>query len=117
MTARNQVDLIFKYRVADEARFAESQELIYPRTEADEPYLIEYQVFRQPDGVHLQHERYFDEDSIWRHLEVTAAGQQAWNEATELIEVNVIGPVGEKFREAFAGPAVFFYDRVREVVR
>lgn len=119
MTAPAQIDLLFTYRVkpGEEDRFAASQRAIYPVTERDEPYVIEYELFQREDGSYLQHERYFDEAAIDRHLERTADGQALWNAAVDLLEVFVIGPVSQAFIDRVGGPHVHLLTRISEVRR
>lgn len=119
MTAPAQVDLLFTYRVkpGEEERFAASQRSIYPITEGEEPYVLEYELFQREDGSYLQHERYFDEAAIQRHLDATAEGQALWNAAVDLDEVFVIGPVSQDFVDRVGGPHLHVLTRVSEVQR
>lgn len=95
------VDALFAYRVTDEARFAEYTAKVFPLTEADEPYVLGYEIFRGDDGTFYQHERYADEAAIWKHMEVTAACQADFAASTEMISVTMLGDLSDKFRETF----------------
>lgn len=95
------IDALFSYRVTDEARFQQYVDKVFPVTEADEPYVLSYEIFRGSDGTYYQHELYADEDAIWKHMEVTAAGQQDFAASTEMISVTMLGDLSDKFRESF----------------
>ena len=122
VVSTERVDLIFTYRVKNgmEERFEDYLAAVPRITEADEPYVLEYELFRRRDGSFLQHERYENETAIWKHLEVTADGQTAWGEATELLSLTVIGELSDRYWEQFDGwdgPDPVSYARFREVVR
>lgn len=119
MSTATQVDLYFTYRVKDghQARFDHYLELVPPVTEEKEPYVLEYEIFRQTDGSYLQHERYADEAAMIRHLQVTAEGQSAWAEATELLQLMAVGQLSEQYWNSYGGPKMAAYQRFREVAR
>lgn len=113
----DRVDLIFRYRVTDQARFDEYPAKVVPVTEAHEPYVLEYHLFRRDDGTMLQHERYENEAAVRRHMAVTAEGQADWAAATELLDLMAIGELSPAFWDDFDGPAVSKWSRFREAAR
>ena len=118
-TSTTQIDLLFRYRVKEggESRFQEYLEKVPPLTEAEEPYVLEYEIFVQEDGIYLQHERYVDEEAINKHLTVTAEGQAAWGEATELLEISFLGDLSREFWERWKTPTATRYTRFRSITR
>jgi quinol monooxygenase YgiN len=114
-----QVDLIFRYRVKDgeQERFEQYLEKVLPVTESQEPYVLEYHIFRQEDGTFLQHERYADEAAIYRHMQVTAEGQADWAAAADLLDLMAVGELSQGFWDAFDSPVVSKYRRFREASR
>ncbi|WP_249998602.1 antibiotic biosynthesis monooxygenase [Actinoplanes sp. M2I2] len=114
-----QVDLIFRYRIKDgeQDRFEQYLDKVVGVTEAEEPYVLEYHIYMQADGTVLQHERYADEDAIYRHLHVTAEGQADWAAATELLDIMVVGRLSQAFWDAYDSPVVSRYRRFREIAR
>lgn len=66
--------------------------------ESQEPYVLEYELFRDPDGTYLQHERYENGASIAEPLRVTAEGQADWGEAAELFEGRFVGALSAEVR-------------------
>ena len=119
MSPPNQIDTIFRYSIkpGQEARFQASLDKVLPFTEAEEPYVLEYSLFRQADGSYLQHERYENEEAVARHLERTAEGQADFHASTELIIVMVTGELTMGFWKEFEGPNFINYSRFREVAR
>ncbi|MEV7388690.1 MULTISPECIES: antibiotic biosynthesis monooxygenase [unclassified Streptomyces] len=104
-------DLVFRFHLKPgmEERYEKATTYILERTQ-EEPYVLEYSIHRSADGAsYTQHERYADEEAMWRHLEVTQQGQAEWAEATQVEEVNVLGEPSERFWDTFGGngPRVF----------
>ncbi len=54
---------------------------------------------------------------MMRHLQVTAEGQTAWAEATELLQLMAVGELSEQYWKAYGGPKMAGYQRFREVTR
>src|SRR5262249_13536219 len=102
----HQVDLVFRFRVkpGKEDVYQQAIDHILPVTEQHEPDVLAYDIFRDDEGVYAQHEQYVDEDAMFRHLELTAPGQQDWAESTEVLDVLVLGAVTERFWSQFGGP-------------
>ena len=113
----DRVDLIFRYRITDQARFDEYLAKVVPVTEVDEPYVLEYHLFRSEDGTMLQHERYENKAAIRRHMTVTAEGQADWAAATELLDLMAVGELSPAYWADFDGPAVTKWSRFLEAAR
>jgi len=95
------VDTIFSFKVKDEELFKSYLDKVLPVTENEEPYVLLYDIFKDTDGIYYQHERYTDEDAVWKHMEVTASGQKDFAESTEMLSLKILGEVSDKFRETF----------------
>ena len=119
MPNTKQFDTIFRYRIkpGQEERFQSYLDKVLPVTEAQEPYVLEFELFRQEDGSFLQHEPYENEEAVAKHLELTAAGQADFHASVDLLEVRAIGEFTMSFWDEFAGPHFFRYSRFREIVR
>ncbi|MFJ9019750.1 putative quinol monooxygenase [Streptomyces sp. NPDC102259] len=96
---------LFHYRVKPgmEDRFQDYLAKVLPVTEAQEPYILGYEIFQAPDGSYFQHEHYENEEAVWKHLELTADGQKDFAEATEMIHLTMVGNLTQKFRDTFLG--------------
>ncbi|MBA4025091.1 MAG: hypothetical protein C0482_22275 [Gordonia sp.] len=103
------VQALFTYRVKPgcEEQFQSYIDKVFPVTEANEPYVVGYEIFQNADGIYLQHETYENEDAIWKHMNVTASGQADFAASTELLSVQMLGSVSDKFRETYGHPEVF----------
>jgi quinol monooxygenase YgiN len=114
-----QLDLVFRFRVksGQEDLYQKAIDHIVPITEAEEPYVLAYDIFRGEDGVYAQHECYIDEDAMFRHMELTAAGQKDWAIATEVIEVLVLGATTERFWNEVANPSASGYSLFRKAAK
>src|SRR5262245_41385223 len=90
---RDRVDLVFTFRVKPDEQdlYERAIDALLPVTERDEPYVLEYEIYRDAEDLYTQHERYVDEDAMFRHLEVTEAAQVDWAEATDVQQVFVLG--------------------------
>jgi quinol monooxygenase YgiN len=111
------IDLYFTYRVTDPARFEDYLAIVLPLTEAREPYVLHYSLARDEHGNVLQHERYENEAAIAQHLELTAEGQKAWGEATELTDIRFVGPLSDEFRRLYDTPQATWWAHDRSVRR
>jgi quinol monooxygenase YgiN len=98
-----------------ESRFQSYLDKVLPVTEAEEPYVLGYEIFQGDDGTYYQHERYESEDAIWKHMEVTASGQEDFAASTEMISVSMLGELSQKFRDTY-GVSVP-YSPFRQVAR
>ncbi|MFC9341508.1 putative quinol monooxygenase [Streptomyces sp. NPDC057020] len=94
---------LFHYRVkpGKEELFQDYQRKVLPVTEEQEPYVLGYEIFQAPDGTYFQHEHYENEEAVWKHMELTADGQKDWAEATEMIQLTMVGNLTQKFRDVF----------------
>ncbi|QSE90771.1 antibiotic biosynthesis monooxygenase [Rhodococcus pseudokoreensis] len=97
------IDALFSYRVRPgmEDRYQAYLDKVFPITEAEEPYVLGYEIFHGDDGTYYQHEQYENEDAIWKHMERTAAGQEDFASSAELLTNVILGEVSEKFRDTF----------------
>jgi quinol monooxygenase YgiN len=113
------IDMLFSYRIKPgmEARYQDYLEKVVPVTEAQEPYVLEYEIYQAEDGTYFQHERYEDEGALWRHLEVTAEGQESFNAAAELQSFTALGQLSQKFWDAYGALGGTWYKRFRQVAR
>ena len=118
MTSTTQIDLFFRYTVKDEKRFQDYLDQAIPLTQ-DEPYVLEYHLFREADGTMFQHERYENEEAIGKHTTTTADAQAAFAEATEYIDFRAVGNLSDDFKNLIGGmglPATW-WDRFVSVER
>jgi len=93
----------FSYRVKPgmEERFQAYLDKVLPVTEAQEPYILSYEIFRGGDGTYFQHEHYENEDAIRKHLELTGSGQADFAASTEMILLTVVGEISQKFQDTY----------------
>jgi quinol monooxygenase YgiN len=114
-----QLDLVFRFRVKEgkEDLYQKALEDIVPITEAEEPYVLAYDIFRGDDGVYAQHECYVDEAAMFRHIERTAAGQAEWAEATDVLDVLVLGATTPRFWNEVADSRATGYALYRRASR
>lgn len=117
--SNGELDLVFHFRVKPgmEDRYQQAMDRMLPVIEVQEPYVLAYNIYRNGDGLYTQHERYVDEDAMWRHLEVTAQGQEEWAAATAVEDVTVLGDVSEKFWEVFGAHGPRGFSAFRKVAR
>ncbi|MFE3060477.1 putative quinol monooxygenase [Nocardia sp. NPDC059239] len=97
------IDALFSYNVKPgmEDRYQAYLDKVFPITEAEEPYVLGYEIFQGADGTYYQHEQYENEDAIWKHMERTAAGQEDFAASTEMLSVTMLGELSDKFRETY----------------
>jgi quinol monooxygenase YgiN len=94
----NAITLLFSYRVHDEDRFQSYLDKVLPVTEADEPYMLAYEIFQNEAGVYMQREVYADGDALAKHFDLTADGQKDFAAATEVLSLTALGaPPAEWF--------------------
>jgi quinol monooxygenase YgiN len=98
-----EINNYFSYRIKPgmEERFQAYLDKVLPVTEAQEPYVLSYEIFQGSDGTYFQHERYENEDAVWKHMEVTASGQADFAASTEMISLVILGELSQKFRDTF----------------
>lgn len=85
------ITLIFSYKVHDETLFQSYLEKVLPVTEADEPYMLAYEIYQNDEGVYTQREVYADGDALAKHFDLTADGQKDWAAATEILSFSALG--------------------------
>jgi quinol monooxygenase YgiN len=98
-----QIDNFFSYRVKPgmEERYESYLNKVLSVTETQEPYVLSYEIFRGDDGTYFQHERYENEDAIWKHMKLTASGQEDFAAATEMLSLIMLGELSQKFRDTY----------------
>jgi quinol monooxygenase YgiN len=117
-----QVDMFFRYTVkaGQQERYQAYLDKVLPVTEAQEPYILEYEIFRTEDGTYLQHERYENEDALHKHMQVTADGQADFAAATELMDLHAVGQLSESYWntvDSYGIPSTYGYSRFRAIQR
>lgn len=111
------ITLIFSYRVTDEKRFQGYLEKVLPVTEADEPYMLAYEIYQNVDGVYTQREVYADGNALAKHFELTAEGQADFGAATEIISLMALGTPPADWFETHQIPQNAAYAKFRAVAR
>jgi quinol monooxygenase YgiN len=97
------IDNFFSYRVKPgmDGRYQAYLDKVLLVTEMHEPYVLRYEIFRGDDGTYFQHERYKNEDAIWKHMELTASGQEDFAAATEMLSLTMLGELSQRFRDTY----------------
>jgi quinol monooxygenase YgiN len=115
----NPIDVVFRFRVKPDKLelYKQAIDLILPIAEAKEPYVLEYKIYKNAEGVYTQHERFADEAALHRHLEVTMDGQIKWAEATEIEQVIVLGDMSERFWNLYGNENTHGYSLFRKIKR
>lgn len=116
-TSDTTITLFFTYRVHDAALFQRYLDTVLPVTEADEPYMLAYEIFQNDQGVYAQREVYADGAALAAHFELTADGQNAWAGATELISFAALGTPPREWFETHHLPSSVAYAPFRAVAR
>jgi quinol monooxygenase YgiN len=116
-TIDSAITLIFSYRVTDEKRFRDYLQKVLPVTEADEPYMLEYEIYKNAEGIYIQHEVYADADALSKHFKLTAEGQADWAAATDLINLVALGDPPADWFETHQIPRSTAYSKFRSVAR
>ena len=88
----NLIDVIVRFRVKPGKLelYKQAIDFILPIAEAKEPYVLEYNIYKNAEGLYTQYERYADEAALHRHLEGTMDGQTKWAEAIEIEQVLIL---------------------------
>jgi quinol monooxygenase YgiN len=62
----NPIDVIVRFRVkpGNLELYNQAIDLILPIAEAKEPYVLEYNIYKNAEGVYTQYERYADEAAL-----------------------------------------------------
>ncbi|MFI1358218.1 hypothetical protein ACH4TV_32255 [Streptomyces sp. NPDC020898] len=69
------------------------------------------------DGTPDDGSRHENEEAVRKHMELTADGQKGWAEATEMIQLTMVGNLTQKFRDTFLGGAGTDFKPFRSVSR
>ena len=115
----NPIDVIVRFRVkpGNLELYKQAIDLILPIAEAKEPYVLEYNIYKNAEGVYTQYERYTDEAALHRHLEVTMDGQIKWAEATEIEQVIILGDMSEHFWNLYGNENTHGYSLIKKIKR
>ena len=113
------IDVIVRFRVkpAKLELYKQAMDFILSTAEAKEPYVLEYNIYKNAEGVYTQYERYADEAALHRHLEVTMDGQIKWAEATSIEQVIVLGDMSEHFWNLYGNENTHGYSLFRKIKR
>jgi hypothetical protein len=116
-TIDSTITLIFSYRVTDEKRFQDYLEKVFPVTEVDEPYMLAYEIYQNPEGIYTQREVYADGDALAKHFTLTAEGQADFAAATDLINLVALGDPPADWFETHQIPRDVAYSKFKAVAR
>jgi quinol monooxygenase YgiN len=100
----NQIENLFHYRIKSgmEEQYQAYLDKVLPVTQAQEPYILAYEISRGSDGSYFQRELYENEEAVWKHMELTAEGQADFIASTEMIELVILGELSKKFRDTYS---------------
>ena len=113
------IDVIVPFRVKPGKLevYKQAMDFILSTAEAKEPYVLEYDIYKNAEGVYTQYERYADEAALHRHLKGTMDGQTKWAEAIEIEEVIVLGDMSEHFWNLYGSENSHGYSLFRKIKR
>ncbi len=86
-------------------------------TEADEPYMLEYEIYKNADGIYVQHEVYADGAALSKHFNLTAEGQADFAAATDLINLVALGDPPADWFDTHQIPRSAAHSKFRSVAR
>ena len=92
-------------------------DFILSTAEAKEPYVLEYNIYNNAEGVYTQYERYADEAALHRHLEGTMDSQTKWAEAVKIEQVIILGDMSERFWNLYGNENTRGYSLFRKIDR
>ena len=115
----NSIDVIVRFRVKPGKLelYKEAMDFILSTAEAKEPYVLEYNIYKNAEGVYTQYERYADEAAIHRHLEGTMESQIKWAGAIEIEQVIILGDMSERFWNLYGNGNTRGYSLFRKIKR
>lgn len=115
----NLIDVIVRFRVKPGKLelYKQAMDFILWTTETKEPYVLEYNIYKNAEGVYTQYERYADEAALHRHMEVTVDGQIKWAEAIEIEQVIILGDMSERFWNLYGSENTHGYSLFRKIER
>ena len=113
------IDVIVRFRVKPGKLelYKEAVDFILSTAEAKEPYVLEYNIYKNAEGVYTQYERYADEAALHRHLEGTMESQINWAKAIEIEQVIVLGDMSEHFWNLYGSENTHGYSLFRKIKR
>lgn len=113
------IDVIVRFRVKPGKLelYKQATDFILSTAEAKQPYVLEYDIYKNAEGVYTQYERYADETALHRHLEGTMEGQIKWSDATEIEQVIILGDMSERFWNLYGSEKTRGYSLFRKIKR
>jgi quinol monooxygenase YgiN len=115
----NSIDVIVRFRVKPGKLelYKQAMDFILSTAEAKEPYVLEYNIYNNAEGVYTQYERYADEAALHRHLEGTMDSQIKWAEAVKIEQVIILGDMSERFWNLYGSENTHGYSLFRKINR
>jgi quinol monooxygenase YgiN len=115
----NSIDVIVRFRVKPGKLeiYQQAMKFILSNAETKEPYVLEYNIYKNAEGVYAQYERYADEAALHRHLAGTMDSQIKWAEATEIEQVIILGNMSERFWNLYGNEKTHGYSLFRKIKR
>ena len=115
----NSIDVIVRFRVKPGKLeiYKQATDFILSTAEAKEPYVLEYNVYKNAEGVYTQYERYADEAALHRHLEGTMDNQIKWADSIEIDQVIILGDMSERFWNLYGNEKTQGYSLFRTINR
>ena len=115
----NPIEVIVRFRVKPGKLelYKQAMDFILSTAETKEQYVLEYNIYKNAEGVYTQFERYADEAALHRHLEVTMDRQIKWAEATSVEQVIALGDMSEHFWNLYGSDHTHGYSLFRKIKR
>ena len=115
----NLIDVIVRFRVKPGKLelYNQATDFILSTAETKEPYVLEYNIYKNEEGVCTQYERYADEAALHRHREGTMDIQIKWAEAIEIDQVIILGDMSERFWNLYGNENTHGYSLFRKIKR
>ena len=113
------IDVIVRFRVKPGKLelYKQAMDVILSTAEAKEPYVLEYNIYNNAEGVYTQYERYADEAALHRHLEGTMDTQIKWADAVKIEQVIILGDMSERFWNLYGSENTHGYSLLRKIKR
>ncbi|HEX8797911.1 MAG TPA: antibiotic biosynthesis monooxygenase [Terriglobales bacterium] len=113
------IEVIVRFRVkpGNLELYKQAMDFILSTAEAKEPYVLEYNVYKNAESAYTQYERYADEAALHRHLEGTMESQIKWAKAIEIEQVIVLGDMSEHFWNLYGSENTHGYSLFRKIKR
>jgi quinol monooxygenase YgiN len=104
----------FKVKPENQKRYDEVRKQQFQITEGEEGTL-QYEVFRDENGVYCQFEQYANEQALFTHVQNTSKQLQEWMQLTEPIQTIALGNVSDELKKQFQLKEVYKrYARVQK---